>query len=71
MELIKPEDAQYFTETSVELYDRHHYRVVSKTGDTVIVDNWADVNMIWWNKKALLSHVDVLDKPKPKGGGFV
>ena len=71
MELIKPDDPQYFTLSSEELYDRHHYRVVSKTGDTVVVDNWEDVNIIWWNKKSLLSHIEVLDKPKPKSKGFL
>tara|TARA_R100001510_G_C7633396_1_gene191931 strand:+ start:1129 stop:1386 length:258 start_codon:yes stop_codon:yes gene_type:complete len=70
VELIKPDDPQYFTLSSEEIYDRHHYRVVSKTGDTVIVDNWEDANIIWWNKKALLSHIDVLDKSKPKSKGF-
>ena len=27
------------------------------------MDNW-DANIIWWNK-SLLSHIEVLDKPKP------
>ena len=38
--LIKPSDPQYFTETSDELYDRHTYKIVSKTGETINVDNW-------------------------------
>ena len=56
----------YFTVTSSDLYDRHHYKVVSQSGDTITVDNWEDAAIIWWNKKAFLSHIDVLDKPKPR-----
>ena len=66
MELIKPEDPQYFTLTSDELYDRHHYRVTSKFGETITVDNWEDLRTIWWNKKDFLSHVEVIDKPRAK-----
>ena len=66
MELIKPEDPQYFTLSSDELYDRHHYQVISKDGETIAVDNWEDVRTIWWNKKSFLSHVEVIDKPKAK-----
>ena len=42
MELIKPEDPQYFSLSSDELYDRHHYKVISKSGETITVDNWED-----------------------------
>ena len=66
MELIKPEDPQYFTLSSDEPYDRHHYKVTSKSGDIITVDNWEDLRTIWWNKKAFLSHVEVIDKPKAK-----
>ena len=65
--LIEPSDPQYFTETSSELYDRHTYKIVSKTGETINVDNWMQAREIWWNKKHLLSHVEVLDVKKPKG----
>ena len=65
--LIKPSDPQYFTETSDELYDRHTYKIVSKTGETINVDNWLQAREIWWNKKAFLSHVEVLDVKKSKG----
>ena len=64
--LIETTDPRYFTVSSDGLYDRHHYRVVSKNGDTTIVNNWEDAAIIWWNKKAFLSHIDVLDKPKPR-----
>ena len=66
MELIKPDDPQYFTLSSDELYDRHHYKVISKLGETITVDNWEDLRTIWWNKKDFLSHVEVIDKPKTR-----
>ena len=66
MELIKPDDPQYFTLSSDELYDRHHYKVISKLGETITVDNWEDLRTIWWNKKSFLSHVEVIDKPKAR-----
>ena len=65
--LIKPSDPLYFTETSSELYDRHTYKIVSKTGEIIIVDNWMQAREIWWNKKQFLSHIEVLDVKKSKG----
>ena len=65
--LIEPSDPQYFTETSDELYDRHTYKIVSKTGEIINVDNWLQAREIWWNRKAFLSHVEVLDLKKSKG----
>ena len=65
--LIEPSDPQYFTETSDELCDRHTYKIVSKTGETINVDNWLQAREIWWNRKAFLSHVEVLDVKKSKG----
>ena len=71
MELIKPEDPQYFTHTSDDLYDRHHYKIVSNSGETITVDNWEDARVVWWNKKTFLSHVEVVDKPtKEESKGF-
>jgi len=70
MEVIKPEDPRYFTQTSDELYDRHHYRITSETGDNTNVNSWQEVKEIWWNKKIVLSHVDVLDKEQ-KTKGFM
>jgi len=69
MELIAPEDPQYFTQTSDESYDRHHYKIISTTGESIKVDNWMKAQEIWWNKKSFLSHIEVLDK-KQRGKGF-
>ena len=65
--LIEPSDSQYFTETSGELYDRHTYKIVSKTGETINVDNWMQAREIWWNRKSFLSHIEVLDVKRSKG----
>ena len=40
MELIKPNDPQYFEQSSYDDYDRHHYRVVSKNGESIVVDDY-------------------------------
>ena len=69
MEVIKPEDPQNFTHTSDGLYDRHHYRVVSKTGQHVDVENYEEVKEIWWNQKHILSHVEVIDIKTKRGFG--
>ena len=59
---------EYFTETSSGDYDRHHYKVVSETGESIIVYDYESVRSIWWNSK-FLSHVEVLDIKK-RGKGF-
>ena len=64
MELIQPTDPAYFTVSSNDLYDRHNYKIVSKTGDSIVVDNWEDAQMTWFQKSAFLSHIEVLDQPK-------
>jgi hypothetical protein len=60
----------YFTQTSDGLYDRHNYKVISKDGASVVVDNWAQVHEIWWNTALLLDRIEVLDKPQVKSKGF-
>ena len=60
----------YFTQTSDGLYDRHDYKVIAKDGTSVVVDNWAQVHEIWWNKALLLDRIEVLDKSQVKSKGF-
>lgn len=57
---------KFFEQTSDGLYDRHDYRVVAQGGDSVIVNDYMSAQEIWWNKKAFLSHIDVLDKKQIK-----
>ena len=59
-DLIKPSDPQYFTQTSDDPYDRHKYKVISKTGDEVTVDDWESAQLIWWNSMSFLSHIEVI-----------
>ena len=54
-----------FTQTSDGLYDRHHYKIIAKNGDAVVVDNWAQAHEIWWNKAPFLDSIEVLDKENP------
>jgi hypothetical protein len=62
--LIKKNDSRYFSQTSNESYDRHRYKVVFKNGaDPVIVDDWEQANLIWFQTPSLFkSHIEVLDK---------
>ena len=66
---ISPEDPQYFTESSDKPYDRHQYKVVSRTGESIIVDDYMLAQEIWWNRGRgkYISHIDVLDKKEAKG----
>jgi len=67
MELIKPSDSQYFEQSSYEPYDRHSYKIVSKTGESVVVEDWETAQLTWFQKSAFLSHIEVLDKRESKG----
>ena len=70
MELIRPDDPQYFEQSSYEDYDRHHYKVVGKNGESIVVEDYMSAQEIWWNRKVFLSHIEVLDKPKKESKGF-
>jgi len=62
MKLIDEKDSRYFKETSKEPYIRHRYKIIDVHGDSLIVDNWQDAQMMWWNTPSqLLSHIEVLD----------
>ena len=67
-ELIAKDDPRYFSQTSNEPYDRHHYRIVCQN-KSFVVESWDEVQEWWWNNCHLPSFnavVHVLDKPKPK-----
>lgn len=62
---------EFFEQTSNLNYDRHDYRIVSKTGESVLVDNWETAQLTWFQKGAFLSHIEVLDKNKKQSSkGF-
>ena len=67
--LIEKNDPLYFGQTSNEPYDRHHYKIVSSSKTTFIVESWQEVQELWWNNCRSLNFdavVIVLDKPKRK-----
>ena len=53
---------EWFKQTSDGLYDRHDYKIVTKTGKEIVVDNWDTVYATWFQKGKVLSHIEVLDK---------
>ena len=70
--LIEKNDPRYFSQTSDELYDRHHYKIVCNT-KSFVVESWNEVQEWWWNNynyPTFDAVVHVLDKPKPKSKGF-
>lgn len=72
-QLIQPDDSRYFTETSIESYERHDYKVVYSNGKSVVVDCWEKAQMLWFQSpKQFLSHIEVLDSisKKQKRRGF-
>ena len=49
MELIKPEDPQYFTQTSSDSYDRHHYELIFNDNQSSIVfDDYEQMRLYWF-----------------------
>ena len=72
-ELIKKNDPRYFSQTSDEPYDRHHYKIVHKDL-SIVMTSWDEVQEYWWNNchSSLFDGtvIHVLDKPKPKSKGF-
>ena len=73
-ELIGKDDPRYFSQTCDKLYDRHHYKIVSKHYATFIVESWDEVQEWWWNNCRLPffegTVIEWIDKPKPKSKGF-
>ena len=68
--LIEKDDPQWFAQTSNELYDRHHYKIVCST-KTFVVKSWDEVQEWWWNNCRLPTFnavIHVLDKPQLKKG---
>tara|TARA_R110002020_G_scaffold388585_1_gene599285 strand:+ start:303 stop:533 length:231 start_codon:yes stop_codon:yes gene_type:complete len=58
----------WFERTSDLPYDRHKYKVHTKTGRTHIFDDYEQVRAIWFQSKQLLSHIEVLDKETKQKG---
>ena len=68
--LIEKNDPRYFSQTSNEPYDRHHYKIVCRS-KSFVVESWNEVQEWWWNNCRLPTFnavVHVIDKPRPKKG---
>ena len=66
--LIEKNDSRYFSETSNEPYDRHHYKIVCQD-QSFVVQSWQEVIEYWWNGRQFTPPViEVIDKPKSKKG---
>ena len=67
-ELISSNDPRYFSQTSGEPYDRHHYKIVCQD-KSFVVESWGEVQEYWWNRRGFNPPViEVIDKPKSKKG---
>ena len=56
MELIKPDDPLYFEQSSYEDYDRHHYKVVGKNGESIVVEDYMSTRNLVEQKGVPLAH---------------
>ena len=71
--LITKNDPRYFSVTSDKDYDRHHYKIVSSSKTTFIVESWQEVQEWWWNNCNSLNFdavVHIINKPRKKSKGF-
>lgn len=59
-----------FTQTSEDPYLRHHYKVVYRNGNSVVVDNYADVHQLWVKTNPEIIEVLDIQEKKKSGGGF-
>ena len=69
MELIQPNDPQYFRETSTSPYDRHRYKVNFKDGKSKVFEDWMSAQGFWFEQvqTGRLSTIEILDEGSGKG----
>ena len=64
-------DGEVFQTYCDKDYDRHTYKMVLKNGKAVVYDNYELMRYHWYQQRAHLSHVEVLDaKENTAGKGF-
>ena len=68
-EFIVKDYPRFFSQTSNEPYDRHHYKMICKN-KSVVLKSWDEVQEYWWNNIAFNPDmiVEVIDKPKTTKG---
>lgn len=75
MELIRPNDPRYFTETSSESYDRHDYQLEFNNGQSLLFSNYEQMRSYWfecarnWDDCKVIV-LDKKQKTKKSNGGF-
>jgi len=52
---------KWFEQTSDLPYDRHKYEVHTQSGSIHILENYMEVQALWFQQGRFLSHVEVLD----------
>jgi hypothetical protein len=64
MSVIAENDPRYFTCTSVDPYDRHNYKIISKDGKAIIVDSYMQAQLVWFQSSCgyFLDRIEVVDK---------
>ena len=72
---VLPEPPKWFSQSSDEPYDRHHYRFVYSDGQSKIFESYERAQQEWFNlPKVFKSRIEVLDiknkKQKNLKGGF-
>ena len=75
-DLIEPNDPMYFTETSGDSYDRHHYRLEFNEGkNSLDFQNYEQLRAYWFEcarnwKDCKVTVLDKKQKQKKTNGGF-
>jgi hypothetical protein len=58
---------EFFKQTCDKPYDRHDYKVIFDDGNQVTLDNYQDVQVLWFQRGGnFLTCVEVLDKKNKK-----
>jgi len=58
---------ELFQQTCNKPYDRHHYKLIYSNGQSIVLDDYMDVQAHWFQTPAqFLSHIEVLDIPQKK-----
>ena len=62
---------EHFTDTSLDPYDRHHYRVWLCDGSYKDVETYDDAQRIWYSSKTRPKTIEVTQPKMVRGGkGF-
>ena len=59
-DLIPPGDPRYFTETCPKSYDRHHYKLILKSGKSLVVQDYEILRALWFQYNKYADKVEVL-----------